>query len=367
MVQGALQRREKKEKSVFAETSAALVSRKQNLDQQKALSRRIRRLDKAKHGFNFFTKVILCAVVVGRGYNIFTKVSGRRWGSTDNTGWTSAFQQKNKMGDLHNLVPDELLQPFGSYPNILNITEEMRSHFHPVIKFPLRNNPDSDSTCNSSGQKMDEIYDYRVTDLTGKVDNSVMVGDKKLPQLFTTREEAVEHARLFPNPLKGFDVGRYDEDRRKMYTSALFDSSSGSSRTVHIGIDIGAPVGTEVYAFEDGIVHSCGYNQEHGDYGHVIVIEHSLSPSSKVYALYGHLAKSVLSNKAGDKIIKGQVIGHVGNTDENGGWTGTHLHFQVAVNAPEKEHDMPGTVTLDNRSTALLEYADPRYILGELY
>lgn len=97
------------------------------------------------------------------------------------------------------------------------------------------------------------------------------------------------------------------------------------------------------------------------------MIEHPLSPSSKVYALYGHLAKTVLGNKAGDKISKGQVIGHVGNTDENGGWTGTHLHFQVAVNAPEKEHDMPGAVALDDRSDALLEYADPRYILGELY
>lgn len=367
MIQGARQRRGEKEKS-FADTAAALVSRKQNLDQQELLSRRIRRLDKAKHGVNFFAKIILCAVAIGRGYNILSKVSGRHWGGTGTAGRRSAFQYNIKMNDLQYSVPKELLQPFGSYPNILNITEEMRSSFHPVIKFPLRNtNTSSDSTCNSSGQKLNEFYDYKVTDLTGNVDNSVIVGETKLPQLLTTREEAVEHARQFPNPVKGFDVGRYDEDRRKMYTSALFDNSSGSSRTVHVGIDIGAPVGTEVYAFEDGIVHSCGYNPEHGDYGHVIVIEHSLSLSSKVYALYGHLAKTVLSNKAGDKISKGQVIGHVGNTDENGGWTGTHLHFQVAVNAPEKEHDMPGAVTLDDRSDALLEYADPRYIIGELY
>ena len=161
-----------------------------------------------------------------------------------------------------------------------------------------------------------------------------------------------------------------------MYTSSFFvDGSKNTemSRTLQVGLDIGAPVGTEVYAFEDGVVHSVGYNPDVGDYGHVIVIEHTLSSpandgrGTKVYALYGHLAKFVINIKAGDKITKGQVIGRIGNTDENGGWTGAHLHFQVAVNPPMKEHDMPGTVTLVDRNVALLEYADPRYILGELY
>lgn len=45
---------------------------------------------------------------------------------------------------------------------------------------------------------------------------------------------------------------------------------------------------------------------------------------------------------------------------------GTHLHFQLAVHPP-KTHDMPGVVTLTGRDEALLEYVDPRYVLGELY
>lgn len=45
---------------------------------------------------------------------------------------------------------------------------------------------------------------------------------------------------------------------------------------------------------------------------------------------------------------------------------GTHLHFQLAVHPP-KTHDMPGVVTLTSRDEALLEYVDPRYVLGELY
>ena len=48
-----------------------------------------------------------------------------------------------------------------------------------------------------------------------------------------------------------------------------------SRRTVHVGIDIGAPINTPIYAFTDGIIHSVGYNPAIGDYGNVIVIQHN--------------------------------------------------------------------------------------------
>lgn len=176
-------------------------------------------------------------------------------------------------------VPKEMLQPFGSYPNTLKITEEMRSKFHPVIKIPPRENLcEDESTHALPSGKLSAVYDYIVKDFTGNVDNSMIVEGKILPHLLPTRDEAIEHAKAFPNnSTKRYDVGRYDEDRRGMYTSALFDDSNGSDnedtrRTVHVGIDIGAPVGTEVHAFEGGIVHSVGYNPDVGDYGNVIVI-----------------------------------------------------------------------------------------------
>ncbi|KAL7519811.1 hypothetical protein ACHAWX_004564 [Stephanocyclus meneghinianus] len=361
-------------------------SAKRNLEVV-ALTQKIRRLDTAKRKLHVIVKFILCAVVLGRGYSIFTKASGRRRRqNTGTAGWFNAFQhvkvRKNngRMIDSERfLVPKELMQPFGAYPNIFNITQEMRHQFHPVVKFPRRKNlSQDDSTCISHGRKLNETFDYIVKDFTGKgaTENTITVGGKKLPQLLPSREEAIAHAKAFPNPSKGYDIGRYDEDRQGMYTSSLFvdgNNGTGMRRTLHVGLDIGAPVGTEVYAFEDGVVHSVGYNPDVGDYGHVIVIEHTLSSRAengrgvKVYALYGHLAKCVINIQSGDKITKGQVIGRIGNTDENGGWTGAHLHFQVAVNPPMKEHDMPGTVTLVDRDVALLEYADPRYILGELY
>ena len=39
-----------------------------------------------------------------------------------------------------------------------------------------------------------------------------------------------------------YTVGRYDEDRRGMYTQDLF----GGERTIHVGLDIGGPVQTPI-------------------------------------------------------------------------------------------------------------------------
>ncbi|KAL3817845.1 hypothetical protein ACHAXA_004019 [Cyclostephanos tholiformis] len=290
----------------------------------------------------------------------------------------------------HHRVPKDLLRDFGSYPNILNITSQMRREFHPVVKIPRRKKSKElvgDSACNESeskrrrfwpwqkmngserppanenglacdahGHKMNSTYDYIVRDFTGndKFDATVLLeGGRRVPQLVATREEALLYAKN-PKMSRQFDVGRYDEDRRGMYTSSLF-ARDDYQRTVHVGIDIGGPVGTPIYAFEDGIVHSAGYNPDLGDYGHVIVIEHALK-TRKVYALYGHLsAKSTRGKKPGQKIKRGHTIGYIGNTAENGGWTGTHLHFQLALNPPTT-HDMPGVVSIEDRSEALLEY-----------
>ena len=158
-----------------------------------------------------------------------------------------------------------------------------------------------------------------------------------------------------------------------MYTSELFqnlenhiDGYSGR-RTVHLGIDLGAPVGTEVHAFTDGLVHSVGYNAEHGDYGYVVVIQHALPSGVDVWALYGHLDQSTIKGKTpGSRIQRGQIIGRIGACHENGGWEAPHVHFQLSTHPPET-HDMPGASCVDDRSKALLHYPDPRYVLGPLY
>jgi len=91
----------------------------------------------------------------------------------------------------------------------------------------------------------------------------------------------------------------------------------------HNGIDIGAPVGTEVYAPADGTVINVG-NQDRfcprAAYGKFIEIKHD----NGLATLYGHLSLQVVS--IGQKVTRGQLIGYVGKT----GWaTGPHTHFVV--------------------------------------
>jgi murein DD-endopeptidase MepM/ murein hydrolase activator NlpD len=214
-------------------------------------------------------------------------------------------------------VPDELCSSFGSYPNPLKITDADRASFHPVVKFPTI------QAENASGEPI-QVPDLRVVDLTKPTNLVYIVTEDQRAQ---RRKEAESGAVPTSKPgVPDYNVGRYDEDRRGLYISEMFEKdleAAGKMRTVHIGIDLGCPIGTEVHAFTDGIVHSVGYNSELGDYGNVIVIEHTIpSNGQSVWALYGHLDGSTLQrgNHPGKEIKKGEVVGLVGDIFENGGW-----------------------------------------------
>ena len=159
-----------------------------------------------------------------------------------------------------------------------------------------------------------------------------------------------------------YGVGKYNEHRPGMYTGALFEQDA---RTVHMGIDIGAPAGTTVYAFDDGKIIHAGYNPEPFDYGHVIVTEHTNALGQQYWVLFGHLSKKSVERSRHSTFTKGAILGWLGNKSENGGWN-PHLHIQLSTIRPET-HDLPGVVSLKERAQALLLYPDPRIILGDIY
>ncbi|MGQ0665709.1 MAG: M23 family metallopeptidase [Nitrospiraceae bacterium] len=95
---------------------------------------------------------------------------------------------------------------------------------------------------------------------------------------------------------------------------------NGQPRNPHNGEDIGAPLGTEVAATNDGVVRLA---VEHVFSGKGVYLDHGLG----FYSMYFHLSDVLV--KEGETVKAGQVIGKVGAT---GRATGPHLHWGVKLN-----------------------------------
>ena len=88
----------------------------------------------------------------------------------------------------------------------------------------------------------------------------------------------------------------------------------------HKGVDIAAPMGTDVYCAAQGKVIFAG--QKSG-YGNCVIIEHG----NGLATLYGHLSKILID--ANQQVKIGDVIAKVGSTGRS---TGPHLHYEVRKN-----------------------------------
>ncbi len=100
----------------------------------------------------------------------------------------------------------------------------------------------------------------------------------------------------------------------------------------HRGLDLTAPIGTDVYAALDGRVVDAG---RHKDYGNFVVLDHG----NGVTTLYGHHKLNYV--RTGDVVRRGQKIAEVGRTGKS---TGPHLHFELRI---EGVHENPLPVMND--------------------
>lgn len=94
---------------------------------------------------------------------------------------------------------------------------------------------------------------------------------------------------------------------------------SGTLKIQHLGVDLKAPLGTNVLAVNDGKVV---FEKSLPDYGNTLVVDHGLG----VYSLYLHLSQFNVAE--GDMVAQGQTIALSGAT---GYVTGPHLHFSIKM------------------------------------
>ena len=138
-------------------------------------------------------------------------------------------------------------------------------------------------------------------------------------------------------------TGGYLEPR-SIYSSNSYEKIGNygdESRTIHLGLDFWLPPGTKVNSMFHGEIVVAVNDKGHKEYGGLLILKHNIQ-DLEFYTLYGHnTVESVLKNKVGSKVKKGDVIAEIGNYPENGNWA-PHLHFQIILSMLNYKIDYPG-------------------------
>jgi murein DD-endopeptidase MepM/ murein hydrolase activator NlpD len=160
---------------------------------------------------------------------------------------------------------------------------------------------------------VDQFYDLRNQALSGRVSRALEGGLS--PSFVGDWTELADAPSLWP--LEGRVTSSFGE---------RLDPFNGEG-AFHSGIDICAPYGTPVRAAGDGDVSG---EQLGAGYGRGVMVNHG----HDLVTVYGHL--SAIAVLPGQHVVRGQVIGYVG---ESGRATGPHLHYEVRVhNVPVNPH-----------------------------
>ncbi len=166
-------------------------------------------------------------------------------------------------------------------------------------------------------QDQDVPGDDKVVEVDGRKPPEEIATDEEVKEDLASleRENARIEAALAGAPA-GAGTGRLIWPVRGGTITSPFGPRGGR---LHAGVDIGVPIGTNVYAADTGRVAVSGPT---GGYGNYICIQHTRSLST----CYGH--NSRLGVRKGESVRKGSVIAKSGNT---GNSTGPHVHFETRV------------------------------------
>lgn len=129
--------------------------------------------------------------------------------------------------------------------------------------------------------------------------------------LFVNRTKAIKGADYSTGELA------YPTDGTITSAFGYRNSPTAGASSYHEGIDIGAPLGSDVAAADGGKVSRAGWN---GGKGYSVTIDHG----NGRYTEYNHL--NCYYVQKGDAVSKGQIIAAVGSTGVS---TGPHLDFRV--------------------------------------
>ena len=185
------------------------------------------------------------------------------------------------------------------------------------------------------GEDVYQVEDYAHVDLSTEHTKKLKITVTSYDGLYELidQEKRVKNAKVL--------FGGYLEKRDVYNNRDLFKcADSALTRNIHMGIDLFACHGDDVYAPLDGIVHSLGFDE--AGYGTVVILQHKIG-DYLFYGLYGHLELGVLRKlKTGAILKQGERFASLGDRQENGDWP-PHIHFQLIVDIGSYQADYPAT------------------------
>jgi murein DD-endopeptidase MepM/ murein hydrolase activator NlpD len=163
---------------------------------------------------------------------------------------------------------------------------------------------------------------------SGKLLSSALEKSEKLKRQLALQSESLDSIMLKAKNKEDFwasipSIKPIREDKLKKNITIL--SGFGMRvhpihkvRKMHFGLDFTAPAGTDIQATGKGKVIEI--EKKTTGYGNYVTIDHGHG----YITLYAHMGR--VDVKVGDKVLKGQTIGKVGNTGTS---TAPHLHYEV--------------------------------------
>jgi len=139
----------------------------------------------------------------------------------------------------------------------------------------------------------------------------------------TAIPDPVNGVYLHPPFAGRYPIGQLWGENSSFYARFTYD---GAPLSGHNGVDFSTPVGTALFAVDDGVVRQVGFDPD--GFGNYILLAHAWGES-----IYAHL--SAVDVAPEQPVVRGQGIGRSGNT---GGSTGPHLHFAIRI-TPYQRND----------------------------
>lgn len=171
------------------------------------------------------------------------------------------------------------------------------------------------------GQKYRYSY-WNTNEWAQKLAEASEKGLSQSPYLNPGRKERLsEHAKR----VLSADVlyGGYLEDRSFLWKGSYMEPS----KFLHLGIDFVAPAESIVVASQPMWLTQV-YNDTPEEAGWGTRLIFTLDQHPDTHLVYGHLRPEKFVHQAGTLFEPGHVIGHLGSSEQNGGWS-PHLHVQA--------------------------------------